>query len=156
MSTRSNIAIKIEPKDFGVDLAEGLETQLNDDTVYPLIVDESRPYLQVYCHFDGYLSGVGEELSKLTDYEKIKRYIIRGGVSSIDKGVWTQYAVSPRYNEDWESNAPRVLAEPELDNEYLYVFKDGKWYVQFCYGKHADGKLYGLEEMLFEEDAEDD
>lgn len=156
MSTRSNIAIKLMPKDFNKDLAKHLSVKLNDDSVYPIITDENRPFLEIYCHFDGYLSGVGAELAAMTDYEKIKEEILLGSTSSIDNGEWVHYAVSPKYGEKWEDNAPDVLDEPQLGQEYLYVFMDGKWYVQFAYGDKADGTLYGLDEMLFEEENKKD
>lgn len=120
MSTRSNISIKIKDEDLGRQI-----THLSDNTVVTL-----GKYMTIYCHSDGYVDGVGKALyDEYNSYEKVLNLILEGDCSSI--GV-------PYYKwEKYSDNKPKGSMErPKINEEYLYVFEDGEWYVSS--EKHPD------------------
>ena len=110
MSTRSNIAI--ETKDGQVKA--------------------------VYCHSDGYLSGVGKTLIQhYTNYDDVEKLINGGGISSLGDNLNdTSY-----YCRDWgrkDEDKPMIYNNEycmifDMSGatmiEYIYLFKNNDWYV---------------------------
>lgn len=85
----------------------------------------------VYCHFDGYLEGVGFELMQVYNtFDRAKALVEAGDMSS----PGDPYS---KRGEDWQTIAPKrygsyesYLKNVERDihtNGYSYLFKDGKW-----------------------------
>ena len=115
MSTRSNIAIELEDKTIKV----------------------------VYCHSDGYISGVGKTLlENYKNYDDVLKLINHGGISSLaDNLNDTSF-----YCRDWgRKNEDKPI---QYNNEfcmmyemtgatmieYLYLFKNNEWFVsKSCY-----------------------
>ena len=103
MSTRSNIAIENQ---------DGSITSL-------------------YCHFDGYLQHVGKILAdNYSDPKKVEKLFDGNGFRSLTK--------NPDDLERYEGNEDRyehrteysfVDASDSLFIEYLYLYRDGRWYV---------------------------
>ena len=110
MSTRSNIAIELEDKTIKL----------------------------VYCHSDGYISGVGKTLlNNYKNYDDVLKLINHGGISSLaDNLNDTSF-----YCRDWgRKNEDKPM---QYNNEfcmmydmtgatmieYLYLFKNNDWYV---------------------------
>lgn len=114
MSTRSNIIIKIHPEDY-----EMVTKKIHSK------VDEITPYINVYCHFDGYFSHMGVELLKhFNDYSKALELILGGSMSYIENGIPNYYADT----EGYELNKPKTKFRPtEIEYHYNYVYED-KWY----------------------------
>lgn len=129
----------------------------------------TKRYYTVYCHFNGYLEGVGLMLYKhYTDYDKVKRLVSLGGVSHIEPNIdpapgKTHSFDSPQKDvcvfytrdrgEDWKQNQPQVYTNrksisEEWDLDYNYLYKDGKWYVQRGFRTTTDWML--LEDQLKE------
>lgn len=129
----------------------------------------TKKYYTVYCHFNGYLEGVGLMLYKhYTDYDKVKRLVSLGGVSHIEPNIdpapgKTHSFDSPQKDvcvfytrdrgEDWKQNQPQVYTNrksisEEWDLDYNYLYKDGKWYVQRGFHTTTDWTL--LEDQLKE------
>ena len=90
----------------------------------------------VYCHFDGYLDGVGITLVKNYDTEdKVNDILKNGDMSSLGDSIDT----CDFYNEP-DSEAFTLTGHGEgLKDEYykhgqncwadyVYLFEDGKWY----------------------------
>ena len=116
MSTRSRIAVKIGEK-----------------------------YKSIYCHFDGYPSGVGVILNKYyTNKPKIMKLINLGNISSLGPEIGTKHRFSDApYNEttafkrdggEKNTSAETSGSIDELeyltlktDGEYLYVWENNKW-----------------------------
>ena len=101
MATRSRIAIK------------------NDDGTYT----------SIYCHYDGYVEGVGAELvNHFDDREKIKVLMDGGDCSSIDNGVVETYRSLGETGTD-------AVIHPTFEKltgyfeEYNYVFDNDTWFV---------------------------
>ncbi len=105
-------------------------------------------YSGIYCHSDGYISGVGKVLQEhYKTYDKVKELISLGSISQLcpnitpttkehnfnhpEKGVVIAYHRDR--GEDWKhvkpinGNTIEKVANM-IDNEYVYVF-DGKWTV---------------------------
>ena len=97
----------------------------------------------IYCHYDGYPSYTGKILKENYSDEKILRELISYGDTSVIEPTLklsksTSYA---EYGEDasiMESDLKKFI---ENKQEYGYLFRNGKWFVD--YGK-------GLEELTDE------
>ena len=93
MSTRSCIIVKIKKEDLGKvmkfneSLVRGLESWEKNESkegYFPEITLKYQ-YLSVYCHWDGYLEGVGAELKEhYNTYEKALNLVLGGSISSIN------------------------------------------------------------------------
>lgn len=114
MSTRSNIAIENE-----------------DGTV-----------TFIYCHFDGYLDGVGQVLYEdYQDAEKIRQLMALGDISSLESEIGEKHDFDTRdqnqttaYGRDrgetgTEANTCSLTELLEDHQEFFYVYRlDGQWY----------------------------
>lgn len=120
MATRSNIAIILKEEDKAQVFAE-LNKKLEDaGDRFRYGVDNGN-VLQIYCHWDGYPSGVGQDLLNSFDsYGQALNLILEGDHS-------TPYESYTSKGEDWVSNRPDQRTLPRRYNDYLYVFKDGNW-----------------------------
>jgi hypothetical protein len=96
---------------------------------------------QVYCHFDGYLDGVGDDLVRgYSDPFELRELIDGGDMSCIGEPYTDR-------GESYEDNAPRrfqnfdeYVAECQQE-EYDYILRnvDGKatWFVR-CYATDSE------------------
>jgi hypothetical protein len=91
----------------------------------------------IYVHFDGYPSGVGEDIQPYDTEEKVKAMLMMGDRSTI-KG--------PYYKDRGEMNTGPHSALCEISYilegdgiDYLYLFKEDKWF--FC-NMHKDQKNF--------------
>ena len=120
MSTRCHIAIKLKQEDLGKKL---LITENNKE--HQLTTDEGFPYMFIYIHHDGYLSGVGNGLlNELgVDYDTVKNYILKGNRTSFT-------CPYTECNETWDHNKPQFCKSIDgpIPEDYLYVLIDGKWF----------------------------
>lgn len=131
----------------------------------------TKKYYTVYCHFDGYLSGVGLMLYKhYQDYDKVKRLISLGAMSCLDPNIdpapGTQHSFDNKQKgvcvfytrdrgEDWETNQPRVYGDitdisDHWDLDFNYLYMNGKWSVQRGFNSTYDWEP--LEDKLREND----
>ena len=96
------------------------------------IKNQDETYDAVYCHFDGYPSGVGATLNNhYTSEDKIRELISSGDMSCLKENVadcefYTKrgeklhnYMMFPF--EQLKEKATNIWCE------YLYFFQDGKW-----------------------------
>lgn len=108
----------------------------------------------IYCHNDGYPSGVGKTLLEhYKEPEKIRQLIELGDLSSLDERVepvgphgfgrgettepepgTTVAYMRDRGEKDCVARTSKKLKEvlDKIDHEYAYVFADGSW---TCNGK---------------------
>ena len=78
-------------------------------------------YTTIYCHWDGYPSGVGQDLlDDFNSYDAALKLILEGDHS-------TPYESYAGRGEDWESNRPNQRMHARREQDYLYVFKNGVW-----------------------------
>lgn len=120
MSTRSNIAIILKEEDKEVVFAE-LNKRLEDTGERFRYRVDNGNVLQIYCHYDGYLRGVGQDLlNDFNSYNKALKLILEGDRS-------TPYISYTSVGEDWASNRPEQRMHVSRHEDYLYVFKDGVW-----------------------------
>jgi len=101
---------------------------------------ETKVLTVVYCHWDGYLEGVGAEL--LEQYNNLgmaEELVKRGDMSSLGN----YYIDWERESETWERNKPKIYQNEyalmsdlrgDVSIEYIYLFRDGRWFVseQIC------------------------
>lgn len=99
---------------------------------YIAIKDKDNSYKGIYCHWDGYPSGVGVTLAehyKLQD--KVEELISKGSMSTLKPTIkssefYTDRGEELRVNTFSNSDELKVYAK-ESWCEYLYIFEDGKW-----------------------------
>jgi hypothetical protein len=151
MGTRSCVIIKVRPEDIGkmfkfdekklpegVKLDEWLEKD-SDGKVWLDEVGEERSkrvkfqslYIGIYCHWDGYPSGVGAVLKeKFLDYHSALNLVIGGACSALDSAYVRHYA--NRQGEKWEYLKPtqgktqREVLKPFGWSEYAYLFDEAR------------------------------
>lgn len=116
------------------------------------MVGEDGKVRSIYCHWDGYPSGVGKTLFQFyTDPTKISALIDLGGISSLnpeigdkhdfdrdgemarDKGWTTAYHRDRGESLEIQTSATEkefraTLCHGENGEQYIYLFKNGAWY----------------------------
>lgn len=127
----------------------------------------------VYCHFDGYISGVGKTLLEHYDSAKANQLVALGDISILAPTV----EVFPGCTHAWDFPDANITlfygrdrGEPNTDfrvdytfegflervydcgAEYYYVMRDGVWYVGSVYGELED-KLVPLVDVMEKEEA---
>ena len=136
MSTNANIIVKVKKSDIGLvalydakkldvpeshwdDLFNGIEEKVNID----------NEYIATYCHWDGYIAGVGYALKEhFKTYEKALNLVLGGSCSYIDDdGKIMRFAT--RKGEKWDILQPKQSDNPIslAKQEFNYLFEDGSW-----------------------------
>jgi hypothetical protein len=110
-----------------------------------IIVQISPTYFKrVYCHWDGYLEGVGKTLlDHYNSQERAEALLDEGAISSLDARCdkpyghsfsspipgYTVYYGRDRGDKEWDAKRYQSLNDALDDlNEYTYVFRDGQWF----------------------------
>lgn len=88
----------------------------------------------VYCHWDGYLEGVGKTLlNSYKDVFKVNQLLDKGNISSLESQIKNTVFYADK--EGIDDNSPVVfktvqdMIEYFSDSEYFYVFEDDYWTV---------------------------
>lgn len=138
---------------------------------YIAIENQDKTVTTVYCHFDGYISNNGKILFEhYQDKNKIQDLISKGNLRSLEAEVenidyYGGEDCKPVVYKNEQTILDKVLntdlgIHVEYIYEYIYLFKDGKWFVLDSYKykkqKWGDGfiELSSLVEKLNEEDEE--
>lgn len=149
MSTRSTIAVVIKEQDKGRVITPNLDvlgksicTNFANPVFHNTTLEQS--VISIYHHWDGYPEGVGATLlEEFNDYEKALNLMGFGDASTIN-GIDATFYNSWREGEHWSFTQPKQYeSEDAFENsfnddvfiEYLYLFKDGEWFVK---AKFAD------------------
>lgn len=117
MATRSNISVKV-----------------------------GNEYRTVYCHWYGYLEGVGQTLLNYYNSQELAEELVKEGdmscigeKCSCPEGHSYENQVSGYtvyYGRDrGETGTEYKISEekPRVNEEYLYIFEGGKWFVSSAY-----------------------
>lgn len=111
-----------------------------------IICETENGFLGIYCHSDGYPSGVGNTLNEhYKDLNKVLKLIDLGDISSLGERVepigdhsydkkerGTTVAYHRDRGEDFEDvkpisgDTPKEVAD-KIDHSYCYLFRDGYW-----------------------------
>ncbi len=111
------------------------------------VEDTDKSIRSIYCHFDGYPEGVG--LTLITHYttpERVEALLALGPLSGLgdklsnDDPEPNARDVCAAYHRDYGeelqkptvwNNTTEILAKARARfwAEYIYLFRDGKWYV---------------------------
>lgn len=104
----------------------------------------------VYCHFDGYPSGNGEILlNHYTNPEKIEELLSIGDLSSLGAEIGSKHDFNESPNNECNfygrdrgetDISSNFVSYDKLEDyyktsccEYMYIFKDNKWYITDYY-----------------------
>jgi len=99
------------------------------------IENESGIVKSIYCHFDGYIDGVGKVLFEHYDKEKLEKLIELGDISSLGTSTEDTVAYCRDRGEDHHSTdylSVEGLFELGFGSSVEYVYcltKDGIWLV---------------------------
>lgn len=159
MATRSFIGVVVNPQDNGKTIAPSLEVLgkdiesfLKEAEFHDTVIEDSTKVIRIYHHWDGYPDGVGKTLlEEFNSYEKAINLIAFGDASDIN-GTTAVFYNSWREGEDWKHTKPRQYTseqayEESCDEDYAYLFKDGKWYVKNCWSDE-DTDWKAVEEVI--------
>ena len=139
MSTNSNIIVKVKKDDINclmlfdakkLDAPENYwDKGVSNKKGVEQAVDITKDYIGTYCHWDGYLEGVGSVLKEhFNTYDKALNLVLGGSCSSLgDNGDIIRFAT--RKGENWDNIKPKQSNDPIslAKQEYNYLFEDGKW-----------------------------
>jgi hypothetical protein len=107
---------------------------------------ENGKVQSVYCHFDGYVDGVGKVLiNHYTDIEKIRKMIFLGDMSSLAESVECpeghsyenrKEGFSVFYGRDRGETGIHSVTHsediwPDYGQDYEYLFKGGQWLIRY-------------------------
>lgn len=103
------------------------------------IRDEDGSCRVIYCHHDGYLSGVGRYLARnWNSLELAESLLAMGGMSGIGANLEECVFYVRDRGEAMSDNAPvsypsvhkmAKVAGEEWGAEYVYIFSDGCWWL---------------------------
>lgn len=137
MATRSFIILKLKDEHINEDLCM-------DNTEFPCMFDDisifkfvkpDKPYIGIYCHFDGYPDGVGKYLNEFyNSYDDVLNLILCGSISYVPVTANDTEAFYA-FRHGYEFVKPKCIDEKIMhkekvtfyDAEYVYVFENGEW-----------------------------
>jgi len=97
------------------------------------IENQDGTVTSIYCHFDGYLSGVGKLLKEYyTTQPKVQALIELGAISSLDMTPTSTAAYARDRGEDFNQSTDKDIETFFNENyqKYSYLFtKDNHWLV---------------------------
>lgn len=111
--------------------------------------NENGTYTGIYCHFDGYISGVGQTLlNHYNDANKINELIALGDLEVLGEQIGEQHDPDMQRDEDWCISYKRDFSELGHDavvsplfndvivnagkcagDKYIYWFSSDEWHV---------------------------
>jgi hypothetical protein len=116
------------------------------------IEKESGIVNSIYCHFDGYVDGVGKTLFNHYDKEKLQKLIELGDISSLGESTEDTVAYCRDRGEDLHSTSYLKVEHLfelgwESGAEYIYCLnRDGIWLVNEYYSSNVEILKEKLEE----------
>ena len=116
------------------------------------IENQDGTVTSIYCHFDGYLEGVGKKLFEHYDREKTEKLMELGDISALGESTLWTIAYHRDRNEDLNfTTFPNVedLFDYGFESgiEYIYCLtKDGIWLVNKLGRSTVDILVEELEE----------
>jgi len=97
------------------------------------IENQDGTVTSIYCHFDGYLRGVGKLLKEYyTTQSKVQTLIELGDISSLDMTPTSTIAYHRDRGEDFNQSTDKDVESFFIENyqDYGYLFtKDNRWLV---------------------------
>jgi len=90
------------------------------------IENQDGTVTSVYCHWDGYLAGVGKTLFEHYDREKLEKLIELGDISSLGESTIDTVAYHRDRNEDLH-----LQTFPNVEDLFDYGFESGIEYI-YC------------------------
>jgi hypothetical protein len=89
----------------------------------------------IYCHFDGYPTGVGETLKEhYTEGNRVEQLLKLGDISFLGESLGKTVAYHRDRGENltpnWQTSATRLEDEMKRHGaDYAYIFEGGNWEV---------------------------
>lgn len=125
------------------------------------VANEDGTYTSIYCHFDGYIGGVGRRLlENFTTRQVAEEMMSLGDASSIGEGLSKCEFYSRDRGEDQEetkASTSKSLDElrhvcSESGGEFLYVWHDDRWFVELGRSRGLIPLAAAMEDEVSEDD----
>lgn len=169
MATRSIIGVVVNPQDKGISIKPNLEVlgkeinigvSLDELVFHDIEIDSNTEVIGIYHHNDGDPNYLGKTLlNEFGTYEKVLNLIAFGDASSIigQKADFYTNWIKSYIERDYQFD-PRqyesIQKFEDIHNEsldsivFLYLFKDGEWYIKFKYHKYGNTDWQKLTEVI--------
>jgi hypothetical protein len=97
-----------------------------------IALDTPQGIRAVYCHWDGYLEGVGKTLKSFySTFELVESLIEKGDLSSLGQTLEESQFYADLGEElktaTFQSDVEWLLWADNCSCEFAYLFRDGKW-----------------------------
>lgn len=124
MSTRSAIILKVKKEDVGKTIKFNAKKLPNKMAKWGIdtCMEKSKevtlqPFIGIYCHFNGYIGGVGTSLKHVyNDYDSIINLLVGGDCSWIVDETTKRYAIRKGEKWDWIKPTQGETAEEVSNN----------------------------------------
>lgn len=153
MSSHSRIYLRLKEEDKGKTKQaipshfNGANWKYNTPCV---VIPNDANYISIYCHWDGYPSGVGYELfTYWNNYNDILNMLLVGDLSYVkERSIQSYYAWRGENEEPWDRVQPNFTERRNLKEQYNYCFdyETNKWYIG------AEDNWQSLEDYLREKE----
>ena len=114
------------------------------------IENQDGTVTSIYCHFDGYLAGVGKKLFEHYDREKTEKLIELGDISVLGESTLDTIAYHRDRNEEMNFKISKNIEDLFETNEFIdYIYCltiGGIWLVQKYNSLHVNILQEELEE----------
>ena len=114
------------------------------------IENQDGTVTSIYCHFDGYLDGVGKKLFEHYDREKTEKLIELGDISVLGESTLDTIAYHRDRNEEMNFKISKNIEDLFETNEFIdYIYclmAGGIWLVQKYNSLHVNILQEELEE----------
>jgi hypothetical protein len=121
------------------------------------VQNEDGTVERIYCHWDGYLDGVGDTLATSFDSLELAKAVVALGDCSVVSGACNISEIESYHGkgEPFDDVAPKKFANLKEykqsiadgeGQEYNYIFTKGEWYL------NDDGDLITVEKAMGKED----
>lgn len=152
-TTSAYIGIVVKPQDKGTVikpnldlLGKGIASEFKSPMLHNTVIDEESEVIRIYHNLDSNLKELGVALiEEFNSYEKALNLMGFGDANSIVSEVATFYN-SWRSGEEWAYTKPHQfkseqIFESKSVESFIYLFKNGQWWVKQCYAIDKEWKL---------------
>ena len=116
---------------------------------FPLVtLGQDTNFIATTIHWNGYPEGVGAELQKTYNSFELAFNLSLGGALSTICGKCIEYYYRVNKRDTWDRVHPMQLTDlthlerfDYLGLEYIYLFRNGKWYVCDLYHSTTNKKM---------------
>lgn len=114
------------------------------------VMEKDGSIKAIYCHFDGYLDGVGYTLLNNYDEAKVRDLIERGDISSLGPRIKDSPAYPNTQHKEFTDDLDYLDYCWNRNGwvEFAYLLCDGEWLVSAKHDEDRDTAFHPLEDAM--------